>query len=233
MSAEGLVKELVLLNGGIAARIQCDPASIPKPGQYLLAYAEDANHPLAEPVFSARPFADGFLAAPPLPTSWILGTSLHLRGPLGNGFILPGAARRVALVVFGPQQMGAADSPARVLSLLDLALEQEASLILVCQTLPDDLPLHVEVQPLSALLDACDWADYIAIEARREYLPELRKTLGKRSQLMAGKKAQILICAPMPCGILAECGVCAVESRRGLLLACRDGPVFDLKDFLG
>jgi NAD(P)H-flavin reductase len=41
-----------------------------------------------------------------------------------------------------------------------------------------------------------------------------------------------LVVAPMPCGGLAECGVCAVTTRRGWKLACKDGPVFDLGELI-
>lgn len=225
MQAEGIIKELVLLDGKPSVRIQCDPSLIPAPGQYLLAYADGSDSPLAAPVFLAKSFADGFLAAPPISILWNLGTHLHLRGPLGHGFILPNDARRVALIAFD-------DSPVRLLALLDIAFKQEASIVLVCQTPPDDLSLQVEVQPLTALMDVCDWADYIAIDASREALPELKKMLGKGNPLKVKNEAQILIRTPMPCGALAECGVCAVESRHGQLLVCKDGPVFDLKDLL-
>jgi hypothetical protein len=233
MQAEGIIKELVLLDGKPSVRIECDPALIPSPGQYLLAYKNASDLPpalrssvLAASVFSARIFTDGFLAAPPIPASWMINMSLHLRGPLGRGFTLSNNARRVALIAFD-------DSPARLLALLDTALKQETSIVLVCQTPPDDLPLQVEVQPLNTLMDVCDWADYIALDAPRESLPELKKMLGRRSPLIVKNEAQVLIRVPMPCGALAECGVCTVESRRGQLLACKDGPVFDLKDLLG
>jgi NAD(P)H-flavin reductase len=36
----------------------------------------------------------------------------------------------------------------------------------------------------------------------------------------------------MPCGGVADCGACAVETRLGWKLACEDGPVFDLIDLL-
>jgi len=225
MQADGIVKELVLLDGKPSARIQCDVNLIPAPGQYLLAYAGASDSPLADSVFLAKSFTDGFLAAPPMPTSWNPGTRLHLRGPLGHGFVLPNDARRVALIAHD-------DSPARLFALLDLALKQEASIVLVCQTPLDDLPLQVEVQPMGALLDACNWADYIAVEARRESLPELKKMLGRSSPLIVKHDAQILVRTLMPCGALAECGVCTVESHRGQLLACKDGPVFELKDLL-
>ena len=150
---------------------------------------------------------------------------LHLRGPLGHGFILPNNARRVALIAFN-------ESPIRLLALLDSVLKKEASIVLVCQTPPDDLPLQIEVQPISALLDIRNWADYTAIDASRESLPELKKMVGTGNPLKVRKDAQILIRTPMPCGALSECGVCTVESHRGQLLTCKDGPVFDLNDLL-
>jgi hypothetical protein len=67
MQAEGIIKELVLLDGKPSARIQCEPSLIPASGQYLLAFAEASDSPLAVSVFSAKSFADGFLAAPPIP----------------------------------------------------------------------------------------------------------------------------------------------------------------------
>jgi len=44
--------------------------------------------------------------------------------------------------------------------------------------------------------------------------------------------AQALVHQIMPCGALAGCGACAVETRLGWKLACNDGPVFDLIDLL-
>jgi len=232
MQAEGIIKELVLLDEKPCGRIQCDPSLIPAPGQYLLAYADGSDSPLAASVFSAKSFADGFLAAPPMPTLWAIGVRLHLRGPLGHGFILPKDARRVALITYDTQQASASDSPTRLFALLDMALKQEASVALVCQTPPADLPLQIEVQPMSALLDICDWADYIGMDVVRESLPELKKMLGRSNPFIVKNEAQILIRTAMPCGALAECGVCSIESRGGQLLACKDGPVFNLKDLL-
>ena len=220
-----IIKELVLLNGIPSARIQCDSNIIPAPGQYLLAYADGSDSPLADSVFCAKTFADSFLAAPPIPTSWNLRTRLHLRGPLGHGFGLPKESRRVALIAFD-------DSPSRLMPLLDIALKQKSSIVLICKTPPDDLPLQVEIQPLNELIHIFRWADYVAIDASRESLPELKKMLGNGKTLSVKNEAQILIRTSMPCGALADCGVCTIASRRGPLLACKDGPVFDLKDLL-
>jgi dihydroorotate dehydrogenase electron transfer subunit len=147
--------------------------------------------------------------------------------------MLPASARCVALVALNTQRTSAGDSPRRLLALLDAALKQEASIALVCEHPPEDLPLQVEVQPPEALADVCQWADYVAFEMRRESLPELRGKIGKGGSLKSMSEAQALVQAPMPCGGLAECGVCTVEVHGGHQLACVDGPVFDLRQLIG
>ncbi len=128
---------------------------------------------------------------------------LHLRGPLGRGFSLPLAARRVGLVAFD-------DSPARLRGLIRPALKQDAAVVLVSNSSPDNLPDDVEVQPLSALDDILEWADYAAFDVARENLHQLRERRGKRNPLAAEMDAQVLVRTPVPCGGIAECGVCAV-----------------------
>lgn len=225
MRATAKIVELVLLDGQSAARIRCAPSIIPAPGRYLLTHADGSDSPLAASIFSAKSLSDGFLCAPPIPDSWTPGTRLNLRGPLGHGFELPATARRVALIAFD-------DAPRRLLVLLDSISKQDASVTLICANPPDDLPLDIEVQPMSALRDVCNWADYIAFDAARESLPELRERFQSGKLLKVPADAQILIRAPMPCGGLAECGVCTVEVRNGHKLICDDGPVFDLKELM-
>jgi dihydroorotate dehydrogenase electron transfer subunit len=232
MQAEGKVVELILLDGFPAAYILCPPRLIPPPGAYLLAHIPGSDSAVAVAVFAARSFAnpqrtesDGFLIAPPAPSSWTPGARLYLRGPLGHGFTIPSFARRIALVAFD-------SSPRRLLALLDIAFKQEAAVTLVCETQLDDLPLQVEVQPLSALAEVCGWADYLAFDAARESIPLLRQNLEIVGPLKIRGEAQVLIRTPMPCGGLAECGVCTIEVHRGYQLACADGPVFDLKSVI-
>src|SRR3972149_189112 len=99
--AKGCIEE-IYLDGRRAARLTCPPALIPAPGQYLLAHAvTDSDSPLAHPVYSAGLCPGGFSASPPIPSNWLPGTELSLRGPLGHGFSLPAASRFVALAAFG------------------------------------------------------------------------------------------------------------------------------------
>ncbi len=219
---KGIIKE-IFLDG--SARIDCPPELIPAPGQYLLAHAPASDSPVADSIFFSRPSANGFIAAARIPNSWAPGTSLNLRGPLGHGFSLPTAARKIALIAFD-------DSPARLLGVIPLALKQGAEVVLLCNSAVNDLPEVVEIQPLQAMQEILHWANYAAIDAARENLNQLKEKMGEGNQARAWCEAQILIRTQMPCGALAECGVCAVVIHHQWKMACKDGPVFDWKELI-
>jgi NAD(P)H-flavin reductase len=218
----GIVKE-IFLDRMAAARIDCPKSFVPAPGRYVMAHASsEPDVPLAVPVFSAGTCTGGFLAASPLPASWIPGTHLNLRGPLGHGFTMPASARCVALIAF--------DRPSsRLFSLLEPAFAQRAAATLVCEHPPDELPSSLEIVPPQALSEVLAWADYAAVDLARDALYSLPATFPQKN---IHGSAQVLVEAAMPCGGLAECGVCAVTLRHGYRLACKDGPVFDLNDLI-
>ncbi|HUG34989.1 MAG TPA: hypothetical protein VMJ90_09485 [Anaerolineales bacterium] len=216
-TGKGLVKELILRDGHRHARIACPLNLIPSPGQYLLTGAA-SDSPLPDPVYYTESAPEGFLASP-APDLWIPGMDLHLRGPLGRGFDLPASARKIALIDFG-------GSISRLRPLIKQALNQRAAVVLFTDLPADSLPDELEVQPLSAVSEIAQWADWMAFEALRENLHEVRERLGAQHQLPALQDAEILIRTPIPCGGAADCGVCAVTTKSGWRLACRDGPVF-------
>ncbi|NOH04348.1 MAG: hypothetical protein HND47_21430 [Chloroflexi bacterium] len=220
--AAGSVAE-IYLDG--SARIVCPPELIPAPGQYLLAHADASPHPLPVPLFSSLSAPHGFRSAPTPTPSWRPGDLLALRGPIGHSFVIPPSARRLALIAFD-------DSPARLLGLIPLALKQNAEIVLVGDSPAEDLPEIVEVQPLKAMLNALQWSDYAALDIERENLPGLRERLERNPQAPAKSEAQVLVRAPMPCGALADCGVCALILRHEWKMICKDGPVFGLGELL-
>lgn len=219
---KGTLKE-IFLDG--SARIECPPELIPTPGQYVLAHAHASDSPIADPVFFSHSAPNGFIAAAPMPVSWTPGASLNLRGPLGHGFAIPTSARKIALIAFD-------DSPARLHGLIPLALKQGAEVVLLCNSSVKDLPEVVEAQPLQAMQDILQWAEYTAMDVARENLNQLREKLEEGNQARARWEAQILIRAQMPCGALAECGVCAVVIHHQWKMVCKDGPVFDWKELI-
>jgi NAD(P)H-flavin reductase len=233
-SFSGRVIEIQLdQQGNASAWIACPPGAVPNPGQYVFAHdPDDLDTPLAVPLFLADFSKDGFLSASPIPRTWEPGTRLELWGTLGRGFHLPAALPRLACAALG-------SSIARLLPLVRGALSQGAAVVLFTDLPLPSLSSDLEVQPLSALPDHLYWPDFLALDLFAEQLPGLRSTLRINPSVVIPYPAQALILTSMPCGGAAECGVCAVPARSaqsrgadrpGWMLACKDGPVFDLKD---
>jgi dihydroorotate dehydrogenase electron transfer subunit len=224
----GVVREISWQVGlGRTAWIECPPSAIPAAGRYVMAWSpEDIDAPLATPLFMSRPEGKGFRTATPIPIAWEPGAPLQLRGPLGRGFTPPRELRRLALA--SPDEHIACLQP-----LMQNALDQGAAVALFTDYAPAALPAAVEVNPLETLSEALVWADYLALGLAPQALPTLSRLLGvERAARALPCPAQALVRLAMPCGGLADCGACAVETRRGWEMACRDGPVFDLLDLL-
>ena len=222
-TGKGQVLELILEDGYRHMSISCPSNLIPSVGQYLLA-SDGSDSPLPVPLFYTDSAPQGFIAAAPAPNAWNPGLELHLRGPIGRGFTLPTSARKVGLIAFD-------ESPARLKGLIQHALKQDAAVVLVCNSSADNLPDDVEIQPLASLTEVVEWADYVALDVARENLNQVWERLGKLDQEAAWKEVQILVRTPVPCGGVAECGVCAVAVKSDWKMACKDGPVFDWNEF--
>jgi hypothetical protein len=114
--------------------------------------------------------------------------------------------------------------------LIPPALQQNAAIVLLCDASADHLPDEVEIQPLSTMEEILGWADYLALDVKRENIGALMEKLGGWKSRSVLHGAQILVRAPMPCGGLADCGVCALTTKSEWKLICKEGPVFDLVD---
>lgn len=221
-TGKGQVIETILEDGQRLARISCPTNLIPSVGQYLLA-SDASDSPLPVPLYYTDSAPEGFIAAPAIPEFWMPGLQISLRGPLGRGFAIPTSARKIALIAFD-------DAPLRLRGLIRPALKQGAAVVLVSDFAADYLSDEVEAQPLSALQDVLAWADFAAFDVARVNLFELREKLGIMKQAQAACEAQVLIRTAVPCGGVADCGVCGVSLKSGWQLACKDGPVFDLRE---
>jgi NAD(P)H-flavin reductase len=214
----GRVVELLLEDGCRYARLSCPEGLVPNPGQYLLA-GHSSDPVLPVPIFHTDSAPQGFIG--PASDGWKPGDLLDLRGPLGRGFSLPTSARKIGLIAFD-------SPPSRLRGLIPPALRQNASIVLLCDSSNDHLPDVVEVQPVSAMKEIFQWADYIALDVDRANLNALKEILREAGPHAVLPNAQVLVRTSMPCGGVADCGVCAVTTRSDWKLACKEGPVFDL-----
>lgn len=221
----GQIVELLLENELRHVRISCPADMVPSPGQYMLAGSASSSDPLPVSLYSTESTPQSFITCEQIPDTWTPGTEIILRGPLGHGFTLSPTARKVALVPFDA-------SASRLQSLIPPALRQGAGVVFVSDSGGESLHDDVEVQPISALDEVLAWADYVAFDVLRQNLHEFREKLGKKNRVSVKSEAQVLVYAPVPCGGVADCGVCAVNLRSGWKMACKDGPVFDLREIL-
>jgi len=212
---------------GVTAWIACPPSSVPKAGRYLHAWARhDLNNPLGTSLFLAEIADNGFLAAPPIPNTWRPGTQLVLQGPLGQGFKLPSKYRRLALATVDQNVY-------RLLPLAHQGLEQGASIAIFTDFHLPELPVQLEVNPLETLPEALAWGDFLALDVPIDRLDTLSRILGINSGMPnLTCPTQVLLSTSMPCAGIGACGACAIHTRRGWKLACKDGPVFDLQKIL-
>ena len=207
-----------------AAWIDCPSEAIPAPGRYSAAWSvADSSAPLSTPLFAAQIAQDGFLAAPPIPSSWEPGAKLELRGPLGRGFTLPASARRLALAAL-------AETSARLLPLIPMALQSDLAVALFSDFPIPDIPSAVEIYPVQDLPEALAWADLLLLDAPVSELERLRVKLHLKPEDWLPCPAQALVLTAMPCSGIAECGACFVPGRHRWKQACQDGPVFDLNE---
>jgi dihydroorotate dehydrogenase electron transfer subunit len=210
-----------------AARLVCPELARPRPGQYLQIYDPvDELDAVPHSVFAsglAETKTNEFDISGELPQSWQPGTRVLVRGPLGHGFNPPRSVRRLALAAIS-------GGPGRLLPLI--AQTRTAEVALFSDVEAEGLPLTVEQRNLEDLPSAFSWADFVAIDIAATELDELGSYVKLKQPLAKNVVAQALVRAEMPCGGLAQCGVCAISTSRGLRLACEDGPVFDLKELI-
>jgi len=216
----GRLVEIRMDDGAAGGKITCPPRLQPAAGQYLLARRVAFPDAVPAALFPVESSGGVLSVAPPLPASWSVGTELHLRGPLGNGFSPPKQASRWLLI--------SPDRPGRLFPLVNLAVAKKADVALYTPSPPPGLPNAVELLDRQELPGALLWADYLAVDLPLASLTDLRGLLDLPAGAHLPCPGQALVRTPLTCGGAAECGLCAVRTRRGWTLACKDGPVFDL-----
>jgi hypothetical protein len=217
------ILETNLESGGVGCTLALPANLRPGAGQYLLGFCAEAGDLLPTVLFPAVLPGAEMLFSAPIPSAWSAGMTLVLRGPLGHGFHLPSGPRRLALAALN-------DCPGPLLPLAQSVLADGGEVALYAHSAPAHLPPQVEVLPLDLLPEAPGWAHFLALDVALDALAGLPVRLGLQHPGNLPCAAQVLVRTAMPCAGLAACGVCAVSTRRGWKLACKDGPVFDWED---
>jgi dihydroorotate dehydrogenase electron transfer subunit len=167
------------------------------------------------------------------------GDVLHVFGPLGKGYILRPQSENVLLVAGG---LGVA----AVVALADDAVRMSKSVTLLqgardaSKLMPPEL-LPPEVEAVSATDDGSSGHHGYVTDILPQYLPWADQTFACGPNPMfasmadvmrkerSRKPVQALLEERMGCGT-GVCYGCAVFTRKGVRLVCKDGPRFELRD---
>lgn len=221
-----LISGLTQVNGETCLRLELHGFSQFRPGQYIQLSEDAADALLPRSLMFCRTDSESTLFCGEMNPLWRPGDPLRLRGPLGNGFDLPAAARRVVLAA----QANASLNPLQ--GLAEQALAEGAEVAVLSDQPLADLPAAIEVLPAEELHEALKWADFCAFVCAYDDLPGFARQIRDSSLTDAPDQAcmQVLVVTDMVCVEGAACGVCALPTRKGWRLACKDGPVFVLND---
>jgi len=159
-----------------------------------------------------------------------VGDTLDLLAPLGNAIEFDANVRHVLLIGEGTHIV-------RLIALAHDAVAQAREVVLVSPAPGANgvgvFPAHllspeIEYRTDDALsTELIAWADAIVASGSDELYRALADAIRAARYRLEPGFARVTVDAPMPCGTGA-CYACAVETARGVKLACADGPAFDL-----
>lgn len=218
-----------------------------RPGQFVMVHCGTGHNPLWRRPLSIHAVdrANGRLAllyaVVGEGTRWLSGRrpgeALDLLGPLGRGFALPIKAARLLLV-----GGGRGIAPLVFLAQESLDLGHRVTLLHGAPNAaglyaPETLPAGVRL--VQATEDGSRGERGRATLAMTRYLQgtdqiyacgpmDMYRSLSTMSLKVP---VQVLVEAPMACGF-GGCYGCAVRTRHGLRLACREGPCFPLHELV-
>lgn len=224
-------------------------ASEAEPGQFVMVRCSEGYDPLLRrPMSIHRVGKNGALAllfeVVGRGTNWLAqrknGDVIDLLGPLGHGFALSAESHDLLLVAGG---IGIA--PLVVLAERGIAQGAQVTLLLGATTQVQLYPSHLLPPGIKIVVATEDGS-----VGKRGMVTELLAGLADGAEQifacgpismykamaaivngMGEKSVQVSMEARMGCGF-GGCYGCAVETKSGLRLVCKDGPVFELSELL-
>jgi dihydroorotate dehydrogenase electron transfer subunit len=215
-----------------------------QPGQYVMVRCCDAQATdplLRRPFFihtaqREREQSSLLVAARGRGSAWLAhqpaNATLDILGPIGHGWEVPSTARNLLLIGEGTWLVS-------LTLLAQMAIEQELTVTLLCQfatasaiypptLLSPEIEYHVTTpdsgakQLVELVGDYLNWADTVFCAVS---LTTAQALYSRYERLRHRHSAQCLVTHPFACAS-GVCLTCAINTRTGLKLVCRDGPVF-------
>jgi NAD(P)H-flavin reductase len=206
-----------------------------RPGQLFLARTTESLDPyLREPWTPIQADGRNITVERSNLNTYMPGQLVSLVGPVGKPIALREASRTLLLIAHE-------STPASLLYLAMTALSKNIAVAMVLLGAAQSYPIDVLPQEIEIIRGegttwghqdkTLEWADQIVAVAPppfdHDFYLALLMTIRKvRIEVVTGY-AIGLFQPPMPCG-LGACGACYIKQKGGELLACLEGPAFDL-----
>jgi len=237
--------------------LSCPPIAIgASPGRFLMIHCADGFDPLLPRPMSFHRFRDSggerqfaiLYDVRGRGTAWLstreAGDELAVFGPLGRGYAISPRAGNLLLVAGGV-------GVAALIALADQAVAAGKAVTLLqgartaAKLYPPEM-LPQEVEALSATDDGSaghhgyvtdllaqhlSWADQVFACGPTAMFTTMAEILRRPGLSLARRSIQVLLEEHMGCGT-GVCYGCAVFTRRGVRLVCKDGPRFELREVL-
>jgi dihydroorotate dehydrogenase electron transfer subunit len=209
------------------------PGLVMHPGQFALARDPSTLDPYLRRTMwlyhsEGERVAFTLPANDPLAARAQIGDTIDLLAPLGHAVEFDANARHVLLIGEGARVVP-------LIAIADSAIAQQREVVLVYYG-ADAFPPHLLAPEVEYRTDAnalsielITWADAMVASGTDDIYRTLADAVRAARYRLEPGLARVLVDLPMPCGT-GDCYACAVETRRGVQLACVDGPAFDLID---
>ncbi|MBI2913442.1 MAG: dihydroorotate dehydrogenase electron transfer subunit [Chloroflexi bacterium] len=238
--------------------LSCPPiAKGASPGRFLMVHCSDSFDPLLPRPMSFHRFRQRngerqfaiLYDVRGRGTAWLsarkAGDGLAVFGPLGRGYAIRPRAQNLLLV-------GGGLGVAALIALADQAVASGRAVTLLqgartaAKLYPPEL-LPPDVEALSAtddgsaghhgyvtdlVRDYVSWADQLFACGPNAMFATMAEALRRPGLSPARRSIQVLLEEHMGCGT-GICYGCAVFTRRGVRLVCKDGPRFELREVFG
>ena len=198
-----------------------------------------AHHDASALTFLVRPFGRG--------SAWLAerlpGERVGMLGPLGNSFTIPSRAQRLLMIGGGvgvaPLVMLSDEAAVANLDVVFVMGAANEAGLLAASELPDRTEYVVATDDGSrghrglateVVGDFVQWADQIYACGPEPMYRTLRAVV-EPLRVNRSPSIQISVERGMACG-LGACLGCVVETTRGMIASCVQGPVFDLDEVI-